>query len=539
MAERNRAAGSDSGSVVLLVADGLQPEALAGMLAFLRQPEARANRYLLRVVDLNTAAQVAKCWQAGSDIPVLSNVPIAGEELEGCVMRMPPGASVEDTDDLALAMTDAFLAEGQAAELHLRAAQLGKRRVEREQVLEWIEPASSQLLSLGRLHLPGRRGVVAFLMRQFGRFERLITLGLAFWGLLFHAIVQTLRGRQAHWPSPKETFKQTISALGRGWSSYGSFLTEEMNRFCPDQSATLPDARILAQFIALDGAARVGARFHREIVWVIYILSAFAVCAGLASWTLSQVWSYFELVALGLILAMVLLTHHFGLHKRWMALRVGAEQLRCALLCTPLFIAPRTLLTSDKDIGASDPDRRMLTFDAITIVKRATRDQGLKPLKAGFDAFCGARWVKCFVAQQEKYHRDNARMLEGLEHAVRAINSGIFTIVVLAVLGHLFHLFEHSVHLLFISAAGPAVAAALHGATSRLSIVERKELSEQSATRLHSLGDDLEKLLDDRPPEDQAWLAVRQSARSAELWMSAEADDWFKTMLLEELELPA
>lgn len=541
--EATEAAAMDRrGSVVLIIPDELDAGALTELLAYLVQPAAAANRYLLRVVDDDTGARVAACWQSGCAVAVLTNVDIAPLKASGArLLRMPPGSTVEETDDLALAMSDACLKNGKRTPLLARSRQLGKPTVMRKCLLTPIQPASSEELDFGR-HSLDERGLLAVFARQVGRVERLVTEVLAFWGALLQAVADSARKRPARYPSLCKTADGMRKALWPGWSEYHDFITGELASLCPDRAATLPSAATIVQFARLDATARAGARWHRDIIWIAYILSALAVCAALAGWVRlgGFPWGYVELTALIVILMLIVRAHQTRLQKRWMALRVAAEQLRGAMLCVPLFIAPRVLVTPDRSKEAKplDIERRRITMAAITVVKRATRDQGLAALDLDYDAVKAAKWVSCFIEAQAQYHRDNHHTLEGVEHAVKAVNIGIFIAVVIAVALHVAHWAENSFIILLVTAAGPAIAAALHGASSRLNIVDRKELSEQSAKKLEALKADLDELLANTPPEAAAWPAVRQIARSAGLWMSTETDDWFKTMLLEEIALP-
>jgi hypothetical protein len=90
-----------------------------------------------------------------------------------------------------------------------------------------------------------------------------------------------------------------------------------------------------------------------------------------------------------------------------------------------------------------------------------------------------------------------------------------------------------------LTAAGPAAAAALHGAGTRLGIVHRAALSLDMERELKEIGGTLKKLIDSPPPvELDAWREVRRLAFEAATSMGRESSSWHGLVRRYRDELP-
>jgi hypothetical protein len=225
-------------------------------------------------------------------------------------------------------------------------------------------------------------------------------------------------------------------------------------------------------------------------------------------------------------MAMVLLVRHSWLQDRWTACRFGAEQLRIARMSLPLLVLPPALATKDTPPSAEEDNRETeFEFQALTLIKRIVREQGVPRLDPDLTPQQAAQWLDLIVSDQITYHRRNERKLEYAEIRLRLATQTIFGIAMLAVLIHLF-VNMHLHWLLVFTAAGPAFATALQGTITRLGIVHRAALSVEAAKALGEVHADLQALMRAPPPVALAWSEVRRLAYSASTAMGRENTSW-------------
>lgn len=99
------------------------------------------------------------------------------------------------------------------------------------------------------------------------------------------------------------------------------------------------------------------------------------------------------------------------------------------------------------------------------------------------------------------------------------------------------HFFVHASWLLVCTAFFPALAAAVHGITTKLEIVRLAGQSEATAGHLQSL---LAAIEHDRDSNDwAAWLQLRMQVLAAAALMSDENGQWQQLVQYQEAELPA
>jgi hypothetical protein len=182
-------------------------------------------------------------------------------------------------------------------------------------------------------------------------------------------------------------------------------------------------------------------------------------------------------------------------------------------------------------------------LQALTEFKRAVREQGLPVLEQVVTFPRLAEWLKVIVEDQLHYHQRNHHKLERAERKLLIITSLIFICAIFAVIVHLFELDVRMFHrplkeLLLFTASGPAFAAAVHGAGTRLGIVHRSALSADAAEELKTIQNELAGLLKE-PASEQTWQRLRGLALRAADAMGRENTSWHGLVRRERDGLPA
>ncbi len=276
-----------------------------------------------------------------------------------------------------------------------------------------------------------------------------------------------------------------------------------------------------------------------------------------AQW--NRVWPLFEFGALAVVVFLILVAQISRLQDRWMACRLGAEQLRIARMCLPLLVVPPVLLTVDKPPTAEDTNGATTTlgrlfarmwaretsefmFQSLAEAKRAVREQGLPRLSSNLSPMQAAEWLKLVVADQADYHRLNHRKLACADRRLLLLTTLLFFRVMVAVGVELWRHVEVSQ---LVTVFVPALATALHGAGTRLGIVHRSALSEATGNELEQINTELQRLIDrlktqiDRQPaSNEAWRRMRDAALRAADAMGRENFSWHHLVRLERDHLP-
>src|SRR5262249_41508598 len=135
----------------------------------------------------------------------------------------------------------------------------------------------------------------------------------------------------------------------------------------------------------------------------------------------SWVWGGLELVTLIAVASMVGFVRRTQLQDRWTACRLGAEQLRIALMSMPLLVLPSALATSDEPPVADEhgAQETQFGFSALAQVKRAVRDHGLPRLDPALTIAQAAAWLHLIIQDQIGYHHGNHAKLEHAESRLR------------------------------------------------------------------------------------------------------------------------
>ncbi|HEX3996620.1 MAG TPA: hypothetical protein VHX39_36085 [Acetobacteraceae bacterium] len=449
--------------------------------------------------------------------------------LSAAAVRMPSGSTPEEMNDFALALSDIVMTgPDRLADPDL----ISKAEDQRKPVI----PAGDALPALpvrhpdiaGWLHT-GKRGWRILLCHASGRLEQFCLELSAF----------NWRGREEG--GRKDSRERLLRCVSVGWKkNWPPYFASEQphddernwRKLAPDNKARDDTALIVERFNSLDHSALYGAFFHRDLIWVAYFLSAFAVfdavMGSLKYFAGGVGWPSAELVTLAGIVVIIAFLRATQLQDHWTSCRLAAEQLRIVRLCLPLFVVPSVLRSADK----ASPGTPIYTMRALEEVKRTVRDQGIPRLRKDFSLAGAAAWLELIVADQASYHETNERRLERAEYRLHDWAAGLFLLAVLAVGTHYFHEVRWIAavvpYLLILTAAGPAAAAALHGVRTRLGIVHRIALSRDTRLELAQIQEGLAKLklnLANLPPE-RAWQEIRALALLASNAMWLENTSW-------------
>jgi hypothetical protein len=427
----------------------------------------------------------------------------------GFTLRAPAGTTPEQQIEFALALSDiVMVVPGLEQNPWVRtAAKLDKPRIVPGEPLPPIELFADDLHSLD----PDRPGM----RRRCGR---------ALCGRLEQFLIELVT---FHWlgRGGGTSLRRLRRSFRREWLPGAYFAPQYWQALAPDRTVR-ESSKVLTLFNLLDRSALYGSYLHRDLVWLEHIGAAFAVLAAVAG-HLSEAhhlaWGIVELVTLVSVMLMVIVARGTELQDRWTACRLGAEQLRIALMSMPLLVLPSALATADKAPPADKHASKDTRFGAHALgqVKRVIRDHGLPRLAPTLTPVEAADWLRLIVQDQIVYHRSNHRRLEHAESGLRRLTQLIFLVAIIGVTAHLY--WPDATHLLLATAAAPAFAAALHGTGTRLGIVHRAALSGDLERELievdTALGD-----VQGRPPG--SWQEVRRLAFAAAEVMGKENSSW-------------
>ena len=489
----------------------------------------RAVRVLLCVpegIDPALAASVAKSLVAiGVETQILLHAPAQSPGSGAFELRAPADMSRVDQIEFALALSDVVLnVDDSEAQLERAARSLQKPVVR----LGEPTPVLFQELSITHGLDPERPGWLSNRRSLFGRLEQAILELFAFgW-----------RGSDRE--GRAESAKLLKQCFQGEWKVRSYFAPEEWRQIAPDRSTLDEASPIVTHFDTMDRSALYGSYIHRDLIWATHFAAAFAVFAAVAghlwkSWSLF--WGGIEFIALVFVLTLIFASRRFFLRDRWTACRLGAEQLRIARMSLPLLVLPSALATTSTSASAGGHGSKGAEFGARALeeVKRAVRDQGLPRLVAPLKAPDAAAWLHCIVANQIDYHQRNHGKLEHVERWVGYATGGFFLIALLAVI---LHFFTHWNWLLILTAAGPAFAAALHGAGTRLGVVHRAAQSLEIEQTLQQIDSNLTRLMHDPHSVENPDREVRRLAFAAAEAMGSENRSWHVLVRRYRDELP-
>lgn len=495
-------------------------------------------RLLVCISERSADPIVSMLQDVGVEIQILIGHDIEKLQTTEFVVRAPPGMSHDDLLEFAFALSDVVLvSKGQENKLLAKHANttLGKTLITVGSPL-YVLPVPIPDVTKGLD--PEGRPRRAF---WWGRIEQTILELLAIPG----------------WGDEKSRRSRLLRCFGGKWQPSAYFAPPEGKEACPDQALGASSA-LVECFEKMDRSALYGSRKHRDITWITHISAAFAVLfavlgqlphRGLPDHAESAKrldwhrffwqgweWSAWELAALLLIVLLVALVLRSKLQERWTTCRLGAEQLRIARMSLPLFVLPPALATVDRSPEGESVDYELA---ALAQVKRAVRQQGLPNVDFGrITPAAGAAWPLLIVADQMHYHESNHVTLERAEKSLGAVTAGFFLGSMAVVLFVLLWFRTHDPRFLIATAAGPAFAAAFHGAGMRLGVVHRSALSRDMKEQLGKIGQALGKLIKAAPSSPKAWHEVRTLTYRAAEAMGAENSSWHHLVRRYRDELP-
>jgi hypothetical protein len=509
---------------------------LRALISIVNPPDSASREALTAIKAALATRNMAAQWLLGGQVAP----EFAGA---GTMAQMPVAASEGDQRALALALSDIVVVGPGTSWVKDGAARLNKPAFPPGGDLVSLQISSRDVMSLD----PAQRSPRQLLAHFAGRFE-------AFWLSLL-----TLE------------FKRIVSSNGPlsiglhgRWSPNSAFPTEATRPYALDRSALAPEeGPARSSYGALDRAAIYGARAHRDMIWAICVLTALAAIfagfgkassqtdAGASGFVIAA--QFFTLIPVLILLPWVWLLH---LRNRWIAARVGAEDLRLAQILVPMMIAPPQMTLPDVAkadlapappsglLGRSTPDYRRMAAQEVV---RAVRSQGLPVLDADVDDKRRAAWLIANVDEQIRYHRANQARLRGADRNALWLTYIITALSLLAPLAESIVGYAHQAetwfgispdfivalrawlqdspsHLVIVTAL-PAIGAAFHGAATRMSFANRAQLSVRVSEALAEVKRQLADSL------DSGWPALRRLALAAAQAMEDENQSWHNSLV--------
>lgn len=555
--------------VILIASSAFSRDELRGFFEMLSVCPEPAVRCLVKINSLDEAESFAAVLSPGGlavEIQILSHVDLGACPLPGAtVFSMPPASTSADADSLAVALSDVVLVGslGRQPGLQQQAVEHGKKEVpigprpglsKQEHVddLMKIDPRSHRV-RFDRFWGKGELFLVALLTFLPSIAQSLYVMGIALLasperlseaaaeaGTVMQIRRRLLRRAFATLGLP---FRRLYDAVFGRRDLEPDLSPSGWRDICPDHRLRSRADRttMMAWFIKFDRAGSSGARRYRDLIWLAHVFAAAAVFSAVAGarWPEEALWPMLEI---GLLLAIALIVvKGRDLYRRWMACRLGAEDLRASILCVSLFATPGLL---NKSYGAA-PDKQASRFAASTahaVAVRAVRDHGLSNLHRDFGWQQAAKWVVSIAEGQLGYHRSNHRKLEDLERAIKFFNTVLFVIILFVVAMHLLAIVGlvhfHLEWALFVTAGGPATVGALHSAAIQLNLVHRSRASEGCAQELAKAIGDFEDSLKAAGSEAVKWSAVRRLAVQTADIMTKEVETWHANLARQPIALP-
>jgi hypothetical protein len=457
------------------------------------------------------------------------------EKVEGGAffVKAPPRMSRDDLIEFALALSDVALVS--AANKAERWAQYASKKLGKTLVAVGapLHSLSDEAVDITKGLDPEVFGWHVWGRYLLGRFEQAVLelLALAPW-----------------WDGHKR--KNRLLRSFAQWQPVSYFAPAHWQESCPDQAATSKHCHLVKSFAAMDRSALYGSYTHRDITWAAHFGVAFAVFFAVIGYVSGEasfpLFPALELASLAFS-ALVIWARLARLQDRWTACRFGAEQLRIARMSLPLLVLPPAFATTD---AKPTNDRKVdYEFAALAQAKRAVREQGLPQVDySSLPAVEAARWLKLIVDDQIRYHERNHVTLERAEITLNVVSAVVFVASIIAVALPLFiPALRHDPtvppllwpgYYLLLSAVGPALVAALHGAGTRLGFVHRAALSDDMKKQLAVIAQSVDALVKSADSSTKAWQEVRAQTYEAAKAMGAENSSWHRLVRRYRDELP-
>jgi hypothetical protein len=276
----------------------------------------------------------------------------------------------------------------------------------------------------------------------------------------------------------------------RNWNEAPPYLWDGY----PAELGTVPPTLETA-FKTADTQANRAAGAHRAGVWCIHALAAFAVFAAIfgAVDTMGgghgKVWPIAEVAAL-LAVVLIYIGRRWGrFHDVWLSERYLAEQLRYGMVGRAALVCPPAMLEASLSMQANDVQGKE-ALNELRRLHQAWKQDGL-PQHSGFGPFePGKRldaigdFVGGMVAEQVKYH---SRTKHTNHHASHHLHLLAYACFITSLVAAVAHFVVHSPYLLIATGGLPALAAALHGISTKLELGRIAASSEFTHQRLSQL----------------------------------------------------
>ncbi len=504
---------------------------LRALVSIATPPDGAGRTALLAIKGALAERMIAAQWLLGPGV----DEAFAGP---GVIARMPDSAEEPDQRAFALGLCDCVVAGPAGGRLLADARRLAKPVFPPGADLPSLAVSARPVLALD----PGERFFGRAWRHVAGRFE-------GFWTNLL-----------SFDPTRPSSWRRYLAGFApRGdWRPASDFPTDATRPYALDEAAKAdapgPARRVYAAF---DRAAIYGARVHRDVIWAICVFTALAVIfAGIGKLTSEGAdaisgWSLFgQFFTLFGVLVLLPLVWSLRLRGRWIAARVGAEDLRLAQILVPMMIAPPQWTLPDLAPGElakpglrTPPDYRQM---AVQGVVRALRSQGLPRLSAGATDETRAAWLAAHLEEQIRYHERNETRLHRAEHNALRMTLGISAFALTAplaesivkyrevltahgfpavIVGGVQSWLQASTWQLLLLTALPAVAAAFHAATTRMGFATRAQLSQRVGAAL----DEIKAQLDNSP--EMPWPRLRPLALAAVRAMEDENQSWHNSLV--------
>lgn len=299
------------------------------------------------------------------------------------------------------------------------------------------------------------------------------------------------------------------------------------------------------RFQYYDVEANVAAGRHRDSTWLIYGASAMAVFAAVAGaiglWPggHNAFWPVAELVLVAMIVGSVMLSKNKSWHHDWICYRFIAEQLRYAKMCLPLLGVPRPFMEPAWQVESG---ALRLASAELWFMQRTLTTEGLPGSSNGAAYVASAgqvkarltEYIRMVVKDQTKYHHDNHHKLHALHERMHKLSMGLFGATALAVLAHFV---IHASWLLICTAFFPALAAAVHGLSTKLEITRLADQSAAAGRELNAIVDAINEA--GKQPGWEGWVRLRHLVLEASRIMSDENGQWQQLIRHQETALPA
>lgn len=317
-------------------------------------------------------------------------------------------------------------------------------------------------------------------------------------------------------------------------------LPEEYSKSHPIQEPQL----LRKAFTKFDKAANFFSGLYRDINWIVYSLSAFAVFSAIAGAIalggVDWVWAITEVFAISSVILLVAFSKKYLVHEQWLSNRFRAESLRYLRVCLPFLIAPSTMKPMPANIENAELDGGL---DDLHLIRRLVIDSGVSsPSASGayvpsehFDQLL--RYAIHILEGQISFHKRTAHRNHEISHNLHHISFLCFVLTGVAILGHFI---IHSDYWLLFTAALPALAGAIHGLATQneferigqISIVTYEQLvSSRNALREKRHWDDLD--------DAQRFLRLQWLIKDAVEVMAGSARSWQDIVVGRATTLPA